>query len=1046
MLNRLVVASLGLLVFVGGEAASQEVDGEALFRERVAPVLEKECWRCHGERRARGALRLHEREAALEGGTEGPALVPFDPDASLLVRAISYEDEDLQMPPSGPLPEDQIAAIRDWIEAGAPWADVTPSDEPSPIEDAPWSFRPVSVVAPPPETPWTRNPIDRFIADALGRAELTPSPEADRRTWIRRVTFDLTGLPPTPGRVESFVQDTRPGAFERLVDELLASPGYGERWARHWLDVVRFAETNGFEVNTPRPNAWPYRDWVIESFNEDRSAFDFVFDQIAGDTRGQDPATGFLVAGPWDAVKSPDVVLTKNQRDAELHDMVSTTASAFLGLTVGCAKCHDHKFDPISQRDYFSLRAFFQGVQHGERPWRTEAWIARDEERRQIEARLTPLRKRLDELMPIARTDLIAIPAEPVAKAPLAGGTVTQTVALEGDDFMTCWRPKRSGHFTVWALGPEVRIALDRDGDLATRDRTTLNATRHADGALITLGDVRLDASSILVSTDELQESSPPVLFLGEPPSSATPPSFREPVRATGNTDRFEPVLARSVRFTITRTNRFEPCIDELEILEALTGRNVALASEGAVATASGTYPGHSIHRLEHINDGSYGNSKSWISDEPGGGWVEIRLAAPTLIDRVSWARDREGVYADRLAISYHIEVTSDGESWIRVASSDDRLPEGDSLRDWPRSLQGLSASDAEEARLTRALATHLEARLPALATPPRVYAGVFDARPAPTHLLHRGDPMQEREIVAPATPEGISPRLVLPLDAGEAERRVALAGWLADPENPLVARVLVNRLWQGHFGTGLVGTPSDFGEMGTAPTHPELLDWLAGRLIQSGGSLKAIHRAIVLSSTYRQASVPRAAPLRVDADSRWLWRFPPRRLEAEAIRDAMLDIAGLLDPSRGGPGFSAFLPNENYVRVYEPKTAFGPEDWRRMIYQTKVRMEHDETFGVFDIPDGAQICPRRSRSTTPLQALSLMNSPFVLEQARELQRRLERETETLDARIDRAFSLAFGRLPSESERRGASVLAREHGLAMLCRALLNANEFLTLP
>lgn len=783
-----------------------------------------------------------------------------------------------------------------------------------------WSLRPlVRPTLPAVLDPrQVENPVDAFVRDGLRRERLTPVPQAARRTLIRRVFFDLTGLPPSPGEVEAFVADSSPDAYEKLVDRLLASPNFGERWARHWLDVVRFADTHGFEMNQPRPNAWRYRDWVIRSLNEDKPYDRFVIEQLAGDALGADEATGFLVAGAWDQVKSPDPVLTAQQRADELHDIVSVTSTAFLGLTVGCARCHYHKFDPISQEDYFRFVAVFAGVQHGERPMRAPPDPARLERLERVPVLLAGIDARLDALEPLARPS-------------------------------------------------------DRN--------------------------------------------------------------VRAPVSARRNVERFEPIEAKFVRFTVAATNQFEPCVDELEVFTSGNKpRNVALASVGAKVASSGDYPGNPIHKLEHLNDGRYGNGRSWISNQAGKGWARIELPVTAKIDRVVWGRDREGKYQDRLATEYTIEVSADGVAWRAVASSADRLPMGS---------KGEPTALAPEANALIGQREELRAELAALTAQPAAYAGTF-SQPSPTHLHHRGDPMQPLNVIAPGALASVGEMLVLPPDAAEQSRRLALAKWMISPSNPLAARVAVNRLWQHHFGRGLVDTPSDFGRMGAKPSHPELLDWLATELIAGGWRLKPIHRLIVLSAAYRRSSATDAVAAAADADNRWLWRYPLRRLEAEAIRDSILAVSGKLDLTAGGPPFDTFKPNDNYVRVYDPKDRFGPAEWRRMVYQFKPRSQQDGTFGAFDCPDAGQSAARRTTSTTPLQALNLMNGPFVIEQAGFFSERIQADAGTdLLAQVDRAFALALARKPAGDERSAAVALIREHGLEALCRALFNTNEFI---
>jgi hypothetical protein len=801
-----------------------------------------------------------------------------------------------------------------------------------------WSFQPVTRPQVPVLTfarqTAIRNPIDQFIVARLATEGLTISPEADRRMLIRRVSFDLVGLPPSPEEVEAFTSDKNPAAYERLVDRLLSSPRYGERWARHWLDVVRFAESHGFEMNQARPNAWPYRDYVIRAFNDDKPYDRFVIEQLAGDASGLEEGTGFLVGGAWDQVKSPDPVLTANQRADELHDMVSTVGSAFLGLTVGCARCHNHKFDPIPQTDYYALKACLEGVQHGERPMKVRDAAEREAELAAKRRELTDLETQLDALEPLAQ----------------AG--------------------------------------------------TGINTNR-----------------------------------------------LRAAVSPRRNVERFAPVMAKRVRFTINATTDLEPCIDELEVYGAgASATNVALSVLGTRASASSVFPNSDIHRLEHINDGNHGNSRSWISNERGKGWVELEFHAPVKIERIVWGRDRQQKFSDRLATEYRIEAALD-TNWTIIASSADRrayargTAEANPIEP---DMEYLAPEQRNKFREWSNSRRQLEKRVRELSVVPAVYAGRFEPS-KPTTRFHRGDPMQPREEVSagPLSRIAVLPE-ERPFPAGEQERRTALGRWIASHENPLTARVMVNRLWHYHFGRGLVETPSDLGLNGARPTHPELLDWLASEFMAHAWSIKAMQRLIVTSATYRQSSRANQAGLRVDSDARFLWRFPPKRLEAESIRDAMLVVSGKLNLKMGGPGFDLFEPNNNYVKVYNSRTEFGPEEWRRMVYQSKPRMQLENTFGAFDCPDAGQIAPRRTSSTTPLQALNFLNSPFTLQQAGFFAERIRREA-AVDLQIARAFEVAFNREPTRQEAAEASDLVEKHGLPALCRALLNANEFLYL-
>ncbi len=516
-------------------------------------------------------------------------------------------------------------------------------------------------------------------------------------------------------------------------------------------------------------------------------------------------------------------------------------------------------------------------------------------------------------------------------------------------------------------------------------------------------------------------------------------PAFRDAVRTELNVDHFPPVETRFVRFTIEATNSSQPCIDELEIFSG--EKNVALASLGAKATASSTLPGHEIHKLEHINDGRYGNGRSWISNEAGKGWVQIELPKAVTISRVEWARDRELKYRERLATQYRIEVATEPDQWQVVATSADRLPFGsDTLGAVTYRFDSAPPELAKQGREWLAELEAAQKEREQLAATPKVYAGTF-TQPGPTHRLYRGEPAAKREEVSPDA-LAVLGSLELERNSPEQHRRLTFADWVASPDNPLTARVIVNRLWQFHFGTGIVATPSDFGKNGVPPTHPELLDWLASELVDSGWSLKHIHRLILLSQTWQQDSHPNEESRRVDGATLLLWRFPPRRLEAEAMRDCMLSATGQINLKMGGPGFSGFEVEMENVRHFHPKTTYTPDDFRRMIYMTKVRQERESVFGLFDCPDASQVVAARSRSTTPLQALNLLNSGFVMMQAKDFADRLQREAgKSATDQVRQAFRLAFGREPDAAELQDSVAFVEQTGLVEFCRALLNSER-----
>jgi mono/diheme cytochrome c family protein len=924
------VVAVGYLAATAGAKEPSPTD-EHFFAARVQPILARHCVDCHGADEAKSGLRFDTIAGLRRGGESGePLIIAGRSDESYLLRRITAENARQRMPPDAdPLPADDVAALRTWIDAGAKLPDGANAATELKLTTDHWSFQPV--VRPPTTTPGRE--IDGFITAKLAEKKLSPSPEADRRTLVRRLYLIAHGLPPTPAEVQAFVDDRRPGAYERMVDRVLASPRFGERWARHWMDVVRYGDTNGFETNRERKTAYHYRDYLIAAFNDDKPYDQFIREQLAGDALGAPAATGFLVAGPYDIVKSREVALQLMQRQDELADMVNTTATAFLGLTMGCARCHHHKFDPILQKDYYAMQAVFAGVRHGERPLGTKPSAAAERE-------LTKLKS-----------------------------------------------------------------------ELAAKEATLA----------------------------ELQKPRPPRDVAATKKESDS--KLRPPVTARLNEETFAPVEAIAVRFIILAANNGQPCLDELELYDA-AGKNVALAVAGAKAVASGTLAGHAIHQLAHVHDGQTGNAHSWISNTVGRGWVQIDLPAPTRLERVVWSRDRTGRYADRIPTEYKIEVALAPGKWQTIAASDDREPFVSGAAKEPSAAQ-LSAKEARQVERLKKELAELRARITKLAEGETAWIGRFDAKPQPTHRLYRGEPMQPREVVAPDALT-VFGTLGLGVDEPEQQRRLRLAEWIASPQNPLTARVMVNRLWHYTFGVGLVDTPSDFGANGSRPTHPELLDWLADEFVRSGWSMKHVLRLLFNSATFRQASTPRAEAAAIDADGRLLWRYTPRRLEGEAIRDGILAASGALDLKLGGPGF--YLHNVQHENVvhYFPKEEFTPAEFRRMVYLYRVRAAPDGVFGAFDCPDGNSVTPRRSRSNTPLQALNLFNSRFVVQQAEIFAERLQTEAgDDVAKQIAIAFRLCFAREPDAFEIERSTAMIRENGLPSFCRALFNASELL---
>ena len=1116
--NRIAVSILSVLLLLSSPLRADETESNEIYLQQIKPLLKTKCISCHGPLKQESGLRLDTAQLARQGGDNGPAVVPRKLADSLLYDRVSADSEDERMPPEGePLTAEQLALVKQWIESGA----IGPASEQAGVNPAEhWSFQ--TVRSSPIPSEHADHPIDAFIRARLAEEQLTPSPPAAPRDLVRRFYLDLHGLPPDQHQMQQWLSAFSAAESPRanrqvrakLIDHLLESPRYGERWAQHWLDVVRYADTHGFEVNTPRPNAWPYRDFVITSFNEDLPYDQFVFRQLAGDSVNDDAATGFLVAAPvlLPGQIGADDVSKRLARQDSLDEIIVGTTATIMGLTVGCARCHDHKFDPVTQRDYYAFQAFFAGVTYGDRPMQSANQQKGADEALTLVPRIDELTISLRAYEPLAgrrRTILIDDEDEtrtthlfeknghgtnPAGtsrgyKDDVGSATHLPNLSLSrytwwdnhaGRDTFT-WNPATAGTFEVWLSWGvhgsgvhtrDARYVLDLDGQLeTTEDQTELARADQYYFAGVTEGETEkkpMWSGFFNAGIHELSGNSRIILRGGETgtgitadvlllveaaaddaaPEDAKPtlPIFRRPVSAALTVERFEPTLAKFVRLTTLETiddNKHQPCIDELEVYRAESTTNVALATAGAIPTSSGNISETGIHQLKHVNDGKYGNSWSWISNEFGGGWVQLEFPQVESIDRIEWARDREEKFKDRLPIRYHIDISLDGKQWVTVASHYDRQPMGTPYDQIQALVRSSVEVDGEDVQTQAAELDELKKRKAKLEIPQMTYAGVF-RKPDVTRLLSRGDPEQPLDELAASVPAIFGEVEFADLDV-EQNRRVALAKWLTRPDHPLTARVLVNRVWQGHFGRGIVDTPSDFGLNGIPPTHPELLDWLADSFVKQGWSIKSLHRLILTSDTYSQSTKVHASAMQVDADNRLLWRFAPRRLEGEAIRDSILFVNQRLNFEIGGPGFD-FFKTRGGLSGFPPIDEFGPQNMRRMIYSHKIRMEPVPVFGVFDCPDAGQPTPRRTQSTTPLQALNLLNSPFVLQQAQALAELIEKEHTAIEAQVTDAFQRCLCRPPDEFEFQKTVGVVEKHGLSVLCRALYNSNEFLFLP
>ena len=1058
------------LIGGAGEGRAANVD----FVREVRPILEKHCYECHAETRQKSGLRLDVKSAALKGGDKhAPDVVPGKAAGSPLIKFITTTDDDEVMPPKGErLSATEIETLTRWINEGAMWPDGVDKAK---LEDRTdhWAFKVVSASAEKMRLKPQSLTIDGFINAKLTELGLQRSPPADPVTWLRRATFDLTGLPPTPEEVDAFAKLPD---YEHAVERLLASPRYGERWAQHWLDVVRYADTHGFEVNTERPNAWPYRDYVIRAFNNDTPYDRFIKEQIVGDTMGieADAATGFLITAsvllPGQIGK--DAPSMRLARQDSLDEMVVNIGQTFLGLSIGCARCHDHKFDPITQRDYYAMQAFVAGVEYEDRPLRNEKGHTMAKEIAEWKTKIGALEQRLATFVPMAHPGFKPRETSPKENvetfAPVEAKFVRFTIHDANLHPRLGLIEPCIDEFEIYAgdenLAPTSKVMASgsrgdhklsnvNDGkygdprgwisDTKGRGWLEFELPRTAKINRIVWGRDRSEKYKDRLATAYTLQAGPDRSRMQ---LLSSVPARRPTVNWKLTTDRFAPVKTKRLRFTTLATNGLEPCLDELEVFDT-QGRNVA---REAKVTTSGNTLVPDRHDPSYLNDGHYGNERSWLGNESGKGWVELAFATEQEITRVLWSRDREGKLEDRMTTEYRIEVEQ-GSVWQLMADSSDRKPFIAGMAIDPTfTLSGLPPDEAKDATALMNEKQKFEAQLKSAEEGQLAFAGKFRA-PDEIHLLNRGDPEQPKDLVTAAVPVALG-KLSLSKDAAEQQRRRALADWIASPQNPLTARVMVNRIWQGHFGVGLVETASDFGRSGLKPTHPELLDWLASEFIRSGWSVKHMHRLMVLSDTYRQSGFgfsrtdAAKAAATLDADSRYLWRFPSRRLDSEVIHDSMLAISGKLNLTMYGRGFDLF-DKRGGLSGFKPVETFTPENQRRMIYAHKVRREREAVFGAFDCPDAGQSTARRRESTTPIQALNLMNSKFTLDYAQAFAERVTREVGSDPAKqITWAYQLALNRKPSAEELQELLSVVGEAGLTSLCRALFNSNEFLFMP
>ena len=962
------------------EGADQTFSPEQIrfFESQVRPVLVEHCLNCHGEKKVKAGLRLDSRSGLLRGGDTGPAVVPGKPEESLLVAAIRYEGP--EMPPKGKLAPRQVEALTQWVKMGSPWpgsAEPPPAGaEPSAsnirkpgyaVTDADrehWAFRPLKRPA-VPSPAGADKPIDAFIRAGLEAKGLRSNPPASKPELIRRVTYDLIGLPPTPAEVEAFEADASPDAFARVVDRLLASPRYGEKWGRHWLDLVRFAETNSYERDGVKPHAWRYRDYVIRSFNQDKPYDRFVREQLAGDELpdgGPDGliATGYYRLGLWD-----DEPADREQaRYDGLDDVVATTGQVFLGLTVDCARCHDHKLDPIPQKDYYQFLSFFRNVNHYRNGGPTdEATLLPDEAaRRAYERAVAEQTRKRDE--------------------------VQAAVATLEDEF-------------------KVLYERSRGGKVAAPDLEDLSFKFYR------------DTWEKLPEFDALKPESTGKLPLG---LFSLSPKTRDD--SFGFVFEGTLIVPRDGRYTfyLDSDDGSRLMVDGFLVAEHDGIHDEGKAESGTVELKQGRRP----IRLEYFQAGhGLGLTLSWS----GPGFSHRSLSS-----------GKEG---------------------------DPAKPRGLTTAEFARVIRREAVATLGEAKAKqyRDLRKQLDELRPNKVPADRALVVTEAGTEAPeTYVMLRGNPHTPGDKVEPGFLQVASQTAPIlptpPPGAKSTGRRTVLADWIASPENPLTARVMANRVWQYHFGRGIVRSSSNLGTQGDKPTHPELLDWLATELIAQGWSLKALHRVILNSDAYQMSSRPEPEALAADPTNDRLWRFDMRRLTAEEIRDSILAITGSLSLKMYGPGVYPEIPAEVMAGQSVPGAGWGKSSFedqaRRSVYVHVKRSLILPILETFDLAETDRSSPVRFATTQPTQALGMLNGSFMNKQAQAFAARLKKEAGAdTPKQVELAFHLATGRKPTGKEiSRGVALISAlrqkdgasaELALESFCLVVLNLNEFLYL-
>ncbi|MEM7475881.1 MAG: PSD1 and planctomycete cytochrome C domain-containing protein [Planctomycetota bacterium] len=992
---------------------------EEFFESHIRPLLVEHCLDCHGSKKQEGALRLDSREAWMRGGDRGAAIVAGKDSESLLMHVVEYQEPDLQMPPDRKLSASEISALRTWIKQGAfdPRQEgENQSSTRMDLEDARtfWSLEPLRSPEVPDaiESDWVRNPIDAFVLSRLQQHDLTPVDDADRETLLRRATFDLTGLPPTPEQSKRFISDDSPQAFQALVDRLLDSEAYGERWGRHWLDVSRYADTAGDGSDYPVREAYKYRDWVIRAFNEDMPFDQFVREQIAGDIlakrdsmhdleryASQVTATGFLAIGKRYGYRaSPDY------QYLDFADVIDSIGRSLQGLTLGCARCHDHKYDPISAEDYYALYGILESTQ-----W---AFPGGEEQKRPAHfPPLVPPKQAIAQEK--ARTEKIAEFDAELAKGRTQLAQLDSNWIAGGVDLGFEKQKPGSPPSAPWVSSGPIEIRADAQSPF---DHV------HPKGKL----GIRIGSG---LPTDGLRY----VFEKGLNAKSAKKMHFSVDFRSVTSAEQgaFRFYLGRGV-------------VQSLAVQCSATANEFAIFNGNKWETIRKIQPGTwctlqiAIDTESRTYSGTVGTSDdltSFSGKSVGLGWDGVvdcficdgfgHVSGPAC------SRDLDNLGLQEAA--FHLPGTA---SIAPRKLTEEQKKEFDSVSQRIEELQRkrdvLAAGPAYE-----------------------VAYGVSEGTPVNAQVQIRGEPHRKGEQVQRRFLEALGGEVVAPNSLGSG--RLELANWIASPDNPLTARVFVNRVWQWHFGRGLVDTPSDFGSRGARPSHPQLLDWLASEFIRSGWSVKHLHQLIMSSRTWQLASDNDIENHQSDPSNRWHWRYSRRQLDAESIRDAMLFVSGNLEREPSGEHPFPDVSTWGYT-IHNPFHAVYDSN-HRSVYLMVQRNRRHPYLALFDAADPNQSVALRNPTTTPTQALYLMNSPFVHAQAESFAARILGVSGDASARVAWAFALAHGKVPANSvlqdsiafiadyqaRAEGSEQEKEQSAWSALARVLLTSNDFLFL-